>query len=514
MLRGAAPIVLTLAFGVAACGELRDPPGASPNPPRSIRVVAAPTGAEGAGGPGAPGFEPGSSGDALPFTPSGLRIASIAWRTWIYTDTGAARTRFGYLRAGAVVDARGPAIVNDGCAGGWYRINPRGFVCVGKGATLDVTTDPIVGSMRRPPQRRSGLPYPYVMAGDNPPHRYFRLPSAAEMNSIEGDGFAGRASAWRVREAARQSLASLGEIGAPPPFLSTNSALQKPYGVDSGLHYSAHAGRASAGSGFALLEVFEWEGRVFGLTTGFDLIPLDRTEVIKQSSFHGVELGPDEALPVGLVKGYRVRRSSLEGGNLVEAGEYAYRDWVKLAGEAGGAGPQALKATTDGGWVAVGGLRLVEPRTSYPSIATGRRKWIDVSIRDQTLVAYEGQKPVYVTLVSTGRGGLGDPEEVDATARGTFMVHTKHVSATMDGNEDKADSYALEDVPFVQYFHKGYALHGAYWHDEFGKVRSHGCINLAPLDAAWLFEWTDPVVPPGWHGVINKDRGTVVLVRA
>jgi lipoprotein-anchoring transpeptidase ErfK/SrfK len=130
------------------------------------------------------------------------------------------------------------------------------------------------------------------------------------------------------------------------------------------------------------------------------------------------------------------------------------------------------------------------------------------------LVAYVGQKPVYVTLVSTGRGGMGDPEKAQATVRGTFMVYAKHVSATMDGEEDKSDSYALLDVPFVQYFHKGYALHGTYWHDEFGRVRSHGCVNLAPIDAAWLFEWTDPQVPNDWHAVINKERGTVVLVRA
>ena len=108
--------------------------------------------------------------------------------------------------------------------------------------------------------------------------------------------------------------------------------------------------------------------------------------------------------------------------------------------------------------------------------------------------------------------GLGDPEKVDATVRGTFMIYQKDVSSTMDGSEDRSDGYALQDVPFVQYFHKGFALHGTYWHDEFGKIRSHGCVNLAPVDAAWLFEWTDPNVPPGWHGALNKDRGTVVYI--
>ncbi|KYF53088.1 hypothetical protein BE08_00505 [Sorangium cellulosum] len=68
-------------------------------------------------------------------------------------------------------------------------------------------------------------------------------------------------------------------------------------------------------------------------------------------------------------------------------------------------------------------------------------------------------------------------------------------------------------MPYTQYFHEGYALHGAYWHDEFGKARSHGCINLAPADAAWLFEWTEPAVPPEWHGALNiEGGGTLVYV--
>ena len=63
-----------------------------------------------------------------------------------------------------------------------------------------------------------------------------------------------------------------------------------------------------------------------------------------------------------------------------------------------------------------------------------------------------------------------------------------------------------------QRFTEGYALHGAYWHDKFGKVRSHGCINLAPPDAAWLFEWTEPHVPMGWHGARNMNHGTLVYI--
>ena len=64
------------------------------------------------------------------------------------------------------------------------------------------------------------------------------------------------------------------------------------------------------------------------------------------------------------------------------------------------------------------------------------------------------------------------------------------------------------------YFHGSYALHAAFWHDRFGRVRSHGCINLAPADARWLFGWTTPELPAGLHGVraLGANPGTYVFI--
>ena len=73
------------------------------------------------------------------------------------------------------------------------------------------------------------------------------------------------------------------------------------------------------------------------------------------------------------------------------------------------------------------------------------------------------------------------------------------------------EEFELRDIPYVQYFLEGYALHTAYWHDSFGLPRSHGCVNLAPEDAKRLFLWTDPPIPPGWHGVMKALTGTVVF---
>jgi hypothetical protein len=71
-------------------------------------------------------------------------------------------------------------------------------------------------------------------------------------------------------------------------------------------------------------------------------------------------------------------------------------------------------------------------------------------------------------------------------------------------------------VPWVEYFEGSYALHAAYWHDDFGRPRSHGCVNMSPVDARRVFMWTDPPLPDGWHGVKagkTMGQGTWVRVR-
>ena len=78
--------------------------------------------------------------------------------------------------------------------------------------------------------------------------------------------------------------------------------------------------------------------------------------------------------------------------------------------------------------------------------------------------------------------------------------------------DNAARYYRMEDVPYVQYFTKGFGLHGAFWHRSFGHVRSHGCVNLAPLDAAWLFGWTTPEVPDEWHSAMSLKQGTIVYI--
>ncbi|NKQ34237.1 MAG: L,D-transpeptidase family protein [Chloroflexi bacterium] len=108
-------------------------------------------------------------------------------------------------------------------------------------------------------------------------------------------------------------------------------------------------------------------------------------------------------------------------------------------------------------------------------------RWIDVNLSRQYLIAYEGDAPVFETYISGGLPGF-------ETVTGQFRIWLRYESQTMDGRLLGYDYY-LENVPYVQYFYQDYALHGAYWHNSFGQPMSHGCVNIAPADAGWLFNW-------------------------
>jgi hypothetical protein len=158
---------------------------------------------------------------------------------------------------------------------------------------------------------------------------------------------------------------------------------------------------------------------------------------------------------------------------------------------------------------------IVRPSISPPpaEITTAER-WIDVDLKRQTAVAYLGDKPVFATLVSSGRGRANSES---ATPSGTFRLWVKLRTSDMDDLEDvdQLQNYAIEAVPWVMFFHQGYGVHGAFWHRRFGEVRSHGCVNLAPVDAERLFHWTSPRLLPGWAAVFPTphEPGTLVRIR-
>ncbi len=162
----------------------------------------------------------------------------------------------------------------------------------------------------------------------------------------------------------------------------------------------------------------------------------------------------------------------------------------------------------DAEWIGAPDVRVFQPAPMPPSLEK-RERWIDVDLDNQILVAFEGDVPVYSTMVSSG--GKDTP-----TQTGVYRMWVKESEADMKGLNGE-DPYSVATVPWTQFFspENGLALHTAYWHDQFGVKRSHGCVNLAPRDARWLYFWSDPQVPPGWTSAtgIPEAPGSVVRVR-
>src|SRR5690606_1585421 len=204
----------------------------------------------------------------------------------------------------------------------------------------------------------------------------------------------------------------------------------------------------------------------------------------------------------------------VKGGKLERGERLGWREYVPLTGKVERIQGVRMVETRNGRWLRSEDLKTAAKPRSLPSWARKGRKWIDISIVSQTLVLWEGDKPIYATLVSTGRDGLGDPKTTLSTPRGTFNIYQKHVTTTMDSNVADHE-FELRDVPWVMYFQGGYALHGAYWHDDFGRVRSHGCINRAPIDARYTCRWATPEVPEHWHAAYAGEvfeEGTLVHI--
>lgn len=207
---------------------------------------------------------------------------------------------------------------------------------------------------------------------------------------------------------------------------------------------------------------------------------------VNPTTFQGILFSQPPQYPIAWLVS-NVRPSPLPGVPAPTSGDHLWRKTVVQ-----------IFATQHVGqydWYLVGPYQWVEQRAVArlnfnppPAGVTGR--WIQVDLFEQTLVAYQDSTPVYATLVSSGLDEW-------PTRPGLFHIYAKLLADRMRGTyrADGSDFYSLEAVPWVMYFDGSRALHGEYWHDALGFKRSHGCVNLAPLDARWLFDWTSKGTP-------------------
>ncbi|MFZ5894047.1 MAG: L,D-transpeptidase [Myxococcota bacterium] len=450
----------------------------------------------------------------------------------------------GVLRVGARVARSEQPVTQRDCAGGWYAVRPLGFVCVGNDVTLKLD-HPIARAIDVEPDRSKPLPYRYAFLRAVAPN-YMRVPSKDEQfryemrlerhlknwkkfreswdalelgaNDVAFDeqglplgGFAPNARPMDER----QRFASKGDDSVPWWLVGERripniASFKVPtYAVISN-RIKRHGGVALIGS-FVAPEAAQ--SRRFAITTDARLLPADKLKADPGSAFHGSDIRK-LGLPVAFVRSRDANAYRLEGNHLVNVERPAFRSLVALSGNVRMSGKTRMVETRDGRWLESEELGTVAKPSSKPGWVKKTTRWIDISLANQTLTLWEGDTPVYATLVSTGRDGMGEPGKTLSTPQGIFRIFQKHVTTTMDS--DVADhEFELRDVPWVMYFKGGYALHGAYWHDDFGRPRSHGCVNLSPIDARHVFNWSAPNVPEHWQAAYSGETtepGTIVHV--
>lgn len=184
-------------------------------------------------------------------------------------------------------------------------------------------------------------------------------------------------------------------------------------------------------------------------------------------------------------------------------------DTLSTIAQAFGTSPQALLVANglpNANFVWVGQrLRIQGAPAVQASLGAmgnaGGTRWIEVNLSAQTLNAWEGDTLVMSTNISSG-------VPATPTVTGRFRVGNKYAAQHMSG-----PGYSLPNVPWVMYFYGAYAIHGAYWHNNFGQPMSRGCINMRNEDAQWLFDWASPVMTGrGWLFSANENPGTLVVV--
>lgn len=540
-LRHPFPFLLTAAAVLAAgCGRKdADVPSLSASAPASQAAEPEPSATASADASADPDEPPMPAATALvdleghahlpPPPPDGSpRLAAISMLVDVRAKPSPQSKRIGALRAGSVVEMDPAPAGTNGCPGGWRKIKPAGFVCVGPEATTDLD-DPIVRASFRRPDITQKLPYMYGVVTRGGPV-YAKIPTEEEVKQFEPSLKKHLAKWAKDKESGATYGVDLWYKWRPgvDPVPALDAREQRltdddiPWFLKDGGRVPNLSGLVKAKdavkidqvdrrNGVAFIDSFLVEGRRWNVSTDLRVMPADRFRPIRGSDFHGYIIGKDIDFPFALVRRPGGKKYRWDGKKLVSAGDLEWRAAVPLTGKQKIVGGKLHYETKDGFWVDDRHAGRIDPAKKMPAWGKNGEKWIDVNITRQSLVAYEGTKAVYATLISSGEAGLGDPETSKSTKRGIFRIHTKYVSITMD-SDTVGEEFELRDVPYVQYFENGYALHGAYWHDGFGRPKSHGCINLSPEDARRLFFWTEPQVPAGWHGAARSLTGTVVFV--
>ena len=462
--------------GEAAPSGAGTGPSASLNAAATHGVASHRTGARDVASGQPPAAEPSSAKAALSTTP----VLPAKPRVYVKNRFVFVRPRpdvnadwLGFLWFGASVELRGAGpkpVRGPGCAT-FYAIEPMGFVCVDeKQATLSAD-DAVFKAVSVYAPR----------LGQAAPHRYAESLGAELRTQLPGVS------------------AEWARLPTLPAFFHEPRRRLLPL---STIAYADE--RVVAGQPWLLSADLLW-------------LKKEQVTLYPEITFHGVELGSEWRLPLAFFRHAGARKFRRSGPGKFERGEasFALHDVVPLADRIEVQRGERYFQTAQGDdWVREQDAVLPAPRSVTPWGArvgqpdhTGlgpkdpRQTWIEVSVLGGWLLAFEGTKPVFATLISGGRGGIPQEGkntlEISATPVGTFPISGKLATVTLQAPGE----YLHSDVPWTQNFQKPYAIHTAYWHDNWGNLASGGCINVSPRDGKWLFDFSEPKLPAGWHAV-------------
>lgn len=223
----------------------------------------------------------------------------------------------------------------------------------------------------------------------------------------------------------------------------------------------------------------------------------------RPSTFAGIDLAttPPPAWPFAWViatdkKAVTARATPEKKG--VANGTIIHRAIVPVLEESG-----AFVRVGEGQWLDRKSVRIARIR-ARPEASDAHAKWIDVDRDQQLMIAYEGDTPVYATLISSGRRKKDTPPAI-------YRIRSKSSITKMAAEEREAAHYEVSEVPWATRFRSGLYFHAAYWHDRFGTAQSHGCVNLSPTDAKWVYEWSEPRMPAGWNELEVRVPGSMIV---
>lgn len=384
-----------------------------------------------------------------------------------------------WVRKGAHLHLKRDGVPHPHCRSGFHAVHPHGYVCVGRGIELDRAPN---DEERASIPRDASLPYDYYFVKESHSPEFHRLPSRKDQRAVAEALLAlPDATDERAKRTRRDAEPTI----AMPPIVQR--LLDRSF-------FLAGVGRDTRAD------------RVFVRTVRGSFVPLSRLVPREAPEFRGVELEGSRSLPIAFAvrAGIPQRARERADGSVMLVEDPSATSIARHAIVEGWKGRthvenQAVHALEGDRFLKawfVGVAEVINP----PFRPETDEPWVHVDLGEQTLVLYRGERPVFATLVSTGV----DPH---LTPTGVFSIHRKMITDTMSnlGPEAGDDRYRIEDVPWTQYFAGSIALHGAFWHSQFGLPRSHGCVNLSPHDARRIFKETWPEVPAGFHGV-SADR--------